>query len=150
MRSVELFAGAGGLAIGMGRAGFQHVAVIENDQRACETLRGNQERHEKDVAGWNLLQIDAEDMDYRTIKTRIDLVAGGPPCQPFSQGGKNLGRKDARDMFPEAIRAVKELAPKAFVFENVKGLITKAHAEYFAYLYLQLNYPEISRSWNEN
>src|SRR4051812_8681787 len=112
MKSVELFAGAGGLAIGLARAGFQHVAVVENDHEACETFRINQKRHERDVEGWNLLEVNAEEVDFSKIAGPIDLVSGGPPCQPFSQGGKHLGRKDGRNMFPEALRALRELLPK--------------------------------------
>jgi DNA (cytosine-5)-methyltransferase 1 len=138
------------LAIGLARAGFRHAAVLEKDAAACETFRENQRRHEHDVEGWTLVEGDASEYDYSRIAGDIYLVSGGPPCQPFSRGGKGLGHKDPRNMFPEAIRAVRELSPRAFVFENVHGLFTQAYATYFAYLYLQLNYPLLTKRKGEN
>jgi len=150
MRSVELFAGAGGLAIGMARAGFQHAAVVEWDHDACETFRLNQRHHAYAVEGWPLFEADARTFDFSDIKTEIDIVSGGPPCQPFSTGGKHLGQKDDRNMFPEAVRAVRELMPKAFIFENVKGLTRETFASYFSHIILQLQYPELSRRKGES
>ncbi len=123
MRSVELFAGAGGLAIGMANAGFNHAAVIEWDHDACETFRENQRHHMRSVEQWPLIERDVRRFDYTTIGEEVMVVSGGPPCQPFSLGGKHRGYMDERDMFPEAVRAVRELRPKAFIFENVKGLL---------------------------
>lgn len=145
MRSVELFAGAGGLAIGMVNAGFKHAAVIERDHEACETFRENQHHHAPAVEGWPLYEMDARKFDYGPLGTDVCVVSGGPPCQPFSVGGKHEAQRDDRDMFPEAVRAVRELRPKAFIFENVKGLMRKNFAWYFSYLHLQLQYPEIIR-----
>ncbi|MBL8673705.1 MAG: DNA cytosine methyltransferase, partial [Rhodospirillales bacterium] len=125
MRSVELFAGAGGMAIGVSRAGFQPVAVIERDPYACDTIRENQAAGLPPMAHWPLTQGDVRDVDYGALG-RVDLVSGGPPCQPFSLGGKHRGRLDARDMFPEAVRAIRGLRPKAFIFENVRGLTRAA------------------------
>ena len=79
--------------------------------------------------------------------------AGGPPCQPFSLGGKHKSCDDVRDMFPEAVRAVREAKPKAFIFENVQGLLRKSFQTYLNYILLQLQYPEIERtelSWQEH
>ena len=73
----------------------------------------------------------------------MDFVSGGPPCQPFSLGGKHRGRDDARDMFPQAVRALRELKPRAFLFENVKGLTRATFATYFEYIRLQMTYPEL-------
>ena len=82
------------------------------------------------------------------------VVSGGPPCQPFSLGGKHRGYMDKRDMFPEAVRAVRELRPKAFIFENVKGLMRETFADYFEYIHLQLTHPSFTRrkseSWREH
>jgi DNA (cytosine-5)-methyltransferase 1 len=144
MRSVELFAGAGGLAMGMAKAGFNHAAVIEWDHDSCESFRENQRHHADSVEGWPLHEIDARDFDYRTL-SGIQVVSGGPPCQPFSLGGKHRGQRDVRDMFPEAVRAVRELGPDAFIFENVKGLLRQSFASYFEYIVLQLTHPEITR-----
>lgn len=144
MRSVELFAGAGGLAIGMANAGFNHAAVIEWDHDACETFRENQRHHARSVDGWPLYECDVRAFDYGKLEG-VTVVSGGPPCQPFSLGGKHRGHLDDRDMFPEAVRAVRELHPHAFVVENVKGLMREAFADYFEYIYLQLSYPGLTR-----
>lgn len=83
----------------------------------------------------------------------MDVIAGGPPCQPFSLGGKAKGNNDKRDMFPSAIAAIRTLMPKAFIFENVKGLLRRSFAEYFKYIILQLTYPQVTLSstdWREN
>lgn len=154
MRSVELFAGAGGLAMGMSRAGFQHAAVVEWDNDACETFRHNQRLHAHDVDEWPLFQGDARSFDYSVIGGDVMVVSGGPPCQPFSMGGKARGNTDERDMFPEAVRAVRELRPKAFIFENVKGLLRETFLSYFEYVLLQLSHPDVTRlareSWGEH
>jgi DNA (cytosine-5)-methyltransferase 1 len=149
MLSVELFAGAGGLAMGMSNAGFQHAAVIEWDHDACETFRDNQRRHLRSVEIWPLFEGDVRDFDYGAIRGDVMVVSGGPPCQPFSLGGKHKGFLDQRDMFPEAVRAVRELRPCAFIFENVKGLLRETFAEYFEYINLQLSYPSLTLRSNE-
>jgi DNA (cytosine-5)-methyltransferase 1 len=149
MRSVELFAGAGGLAIGMSNAGFNHAAVIEWDHDACETFRENQRHHLRNVEQWPLFEGDVRKFDYATIGEDVMVVSGGPPCQPFSLGGKHRGYNDARDMFPEAVRAVRELRPKAFIFENVKGLMRETFADYFGYIHQQLTFPSLKRRANE-
>lgn len=149
MRSIELFTGAGGLAIGMARAGFNHEFVIERDHDACQTIRLNQSRGIWPVSEWVLNQRDVALFNYATISQGIDLVAGGPPCQPFSLGGKHAGQSDVRNMFPEAVRAVRELKPRAFVFENVKGLLREGFTKYFNYVLLQLEFPDCVRSVRE-
>ncbi|MFZ4695987.1 MAG: DNA cytosine methyltransferase [Verrucomicrobiia bacterium] len=154
MRCVELFAGAGGLALGMARGGFRHEAVIERDHDSCETIRANQRRGVEPVRTWPLFESDVCTFDYSSLAERIDLVAGGPPCQPFSLGGKHQGREDIRDMFPEAVRAVRELRPRAFVFENVKGLLRHTFTRYFQHILLQLEFPEcpqrLGESWEDH
>jgi DNA (cytosine-5)-methyltransferase 1 len=143
MRAVELFAGAGGLGMGVSRAGFEPVAVIEWNRHCCDTLRQNQARGLEPLAHWPLVEGDVRDFDFAAIRGGIDLVSGGPPCQPFSLGGKHRGHLDARDMFPEAIRAVRELRPRAFIFENVKGLARASFMPYLEYLRLRLAHPEL-------
>jgi DNA (cytosine-5)-methyltransferase 1 len=133
MRSVELFAGAGGLGLGVAQAGFEPAAVVEWDRWACDTLAENKP--------WPVHRGDVRLFSYDDLKA-IELVSGGPPCQPFSMGGKHNAYLDPRDMFPEAIRAVRELKPRAFVFENVKGLTRQAFANYLEYVRLQLRHPE--------
>lgn len=142
MRSVELFAGAGGLAIGMANAGFHHDAVIERDHYACETFRKNQHHHVKVVDAWPVHEVDARKFDYKLIAPGVSVVSGGPPCQPFSMGGKHQAQQDERNMFPEAIRAIRELSPDAFIFENVKGLTRASFSQYLAYIKLQLQFPD--------
>ena len=141
MRAVELFAGAGGLGMGLSRAGFRPVAVIERDRYCCDTIRENKKRGLRPLTSWPLVEGDIRDFDFRGIAGEIDLVSGGPPCQPFSLGGKHQGRLDDRDMFPDAIRAVRQLRPRAFLFENVKGLTRATFATYFEYIGLQFTYP---------
>ncbi len=154
MQSVELFAGAGGLSIGMKKAGFQHAAIIERDHKACITIRRNIKHHIHVIDEQPLHEIDVQRFDYHTLKNEISVVSGGPPCQPFSLGGKHRGYLDKRDMFPEAIRAVRELLPKVFIFENVKGLLRQSFSSYFGYILLQLMYPshacEKSEGWREH
>ncbi|MDS4026826.1 MAG: DNA cytosine methyltransferase [Candidatus Contendobacter sp.] len=150
VKAVELFAGAGGLGMGVSRSGFETVAVIEWDRYCCDTLRENQIRGMEPVRAWPLIEGDIRKFDFRSFEDRIDLVSGGPPCQPFSLGGKHRGHDDHRDMFPEAVRAVREIRPRAFLFENVKGLTRVGFASYFEYIRLQLTYPEITRRSDEN
>ena len=150
MRSVELFVGAGGLGIGLSKAGFTPAAVIERDRFCCDTIRENQERGFWPLSEWPLWEGDIRDFHYGRIERSIDLVSGGPPCQPFSLGGKHRGHMDDRDMFPEAVRALRELRPRAFLFENVKGLTRTAFADYLEYIKLQMTYPEIERRGGED
>jgi DNA (cytosine-5)-methyltransferase 1 len=114
MRSIEICAGAGGQALGLEQAGFEHVALVEIDSAACETLRKNRPQ-------WVIIEDDVKSFSAAEYKG-IDLLAGGVPCPPFSVAGKQLGQKDERDLFPEAIRLVRECDPKAVMLENVRGL----------------------------
>lgn len=150
MKSVELFAGAGGLAIGTSQAGFKHEAVVERDRHACATIRENQRRGVAPAIDWPLFEGDVRAFDYSTVSRKLDLLAGGPPCQPFSLGGKHRGYQDDRNLFPEAVRAVQELRPRVFMFENVKGLLRQSFAKYFEYIVLQLTYPEVTRAESQD
>lgn len=150
MQSIELFAGAGGLGIGLHRAGFHPVQVVERDIYACDTIRENQGRVGSVVADWPLEQSDVRTVDFSVHEGRLDLISGGPPCQPFSMGGKHKAYDDARDMFPQAIRAVREARPKAFVFENVKGLTRASFQNYFQYIQLQMRHPEVTARHDED
>lgn len=150
MRSIELFAGAGGLAMGVSEAGFTHEAVLEWDRYACDTIRENQRLGVEPVVRWPLYETDIHGFDYSSISEEPDLIAGGPPCQPFSLGGRHGGWNDERDMFPEMVRAIRELKPKAIIVENVKGLLRKSFAKYFEYILLQISYPEIALRKDED
>lgn len=114
---IELFAGAGGLALGLEQAGFQGLAFVELDHAACETLRRNR-------ANWNVIEGDVHEVDFSEYKGKVDLVSGGAPCQAFSYAGKRLGFGDTRGtLFHEFARCVRETQPKMFLFENVRGLL---------------------------
>lgn len=142
MKTIELFAGAGGLALGTAKAGFDHDAVLELDRDACETIRANQRRGVKPVSDWPLFETNVRHFDFTEFRD-VDLVSGGPPCQPFSVGGKHRGPKDDRNLFPEVVRAVRETRPKAVLIENVRGLLRPAFANFFEYVLLQLSFPEV-------
>jgi DNA (cytosine-5)-methyltransferase 1 len=150
MKSIELFAGAGGLGIGLHDAGFHPVTVIERDLYCCDTIRQNQGLKVEAVRNWNVLRCDVRKIDFHEFADKIDLVSGGPPCQPFSVGGKHQAYNDTRDMFPEAVRAVREARPKAFIFENVKGLTRSTFRNYYQYIQLQMEHPTLSRSAKES
>ncbi len=146
MRSLELFSGCGGLAKGLELAGFEHCAFVEFNKWACESLRANFAPslvHEADVRAFDFASVGA-----------VDLIAGGPPCQPFSLGGLSRADADSRDMFPQAIRAIHELKPKGFLFENVKGLLRKSFSDYFEYIVLRLTFPDLvptaGQDWREH
>lgn len=114
MKTIEICAGAGGQALGLEQAGFEHVALIEIDSDACNTLRHNR-------PSWNVIEGDVKTFSASEYKG-IELLAGGVPCPPFSVAGKQLGKNDERDLFPHAVRLVRECNPKAVMLENVRGL----------------------------
>lgn len=153
LTSIELFAGAGGLGMGLSLAGFEHLAVIERNRWACDTIRENQRRGHPLVADWPLTEGDVRAFDYEEIDRPVDVLAGGPPCQPFSICGKHAAHLDTRDMFPATVDAVRRLRPRAFIVENVKGLLRESFATYFSYLALRLEFPEVpalDQSWEEH
>ena len=131
LTSVELFTGAGGLALGIHRAGFHHLAVVERDRDSCDTLRLNRARG---LIAWPIEERDVAAFDFSGYPQGIDLLAGGAPCQPFSLGGKHAGDADSRNIFPQVFRAVRELHPQAFLLENVKGLTREGFRPYFDYI----------------
>ena len=149
MRSLELFAGGGGLGLGLELAGFEPAAVVEWDKWCCDTIRHNQVLGYPLVRNWKVHHIDAKEFDYASLGD-VELISGGPPCQPFSLGGKHKAYDDARDMFPTAVSAVRTLKPRAFIFENVKGITRPSFANYFQYIQLQLSYPDITIRPKEN
>jgi DNA (cytosine-5)-methyltransferase 1 len=120
---VEICAGAGGQALGLEQAGFSHAAAIEIDLDACETLRRNR------GGDWKIIEDDVANVDGRGY-AGADLFAGGVPCPPFSIAGKQLGHADERDLFPQALRLIAEIRPRAVLLENVRGL---AAARFDAY-----------------
>lgn len=119
---VEICAGAGGQALGLAMAGFVHVALVEYEKDYCAVLKQNRPE-------WNVICEDIHNFDGYLYKG-VDLLAGGVPCPPFSVAGKQLGQDDERDLFPEAIRLIKEIQPRAVMLENVKGFLAPGFAEY--------------------
>ncbi|GEK03808.1 DNA cytosine methyltransferase [Streptomyces sp. 1-11] len=132
LTSIEICAGAGGQAVGLHKAGFDHLALVEWDAHAVETLKAN-------VGAWpgwtsekaaSLAPMDVNDfLNSRELKALsispgdLDLLAGGVPCPPFSLAGKRLGKDDERDLFPAALEIIKKLKPKAIMIENVRGIL---------------------------
>jgi DNA (cytosine-5)-methyltransferase 1 len=156
LSSLELFTGAGGLALATHDAGFRHRGLFEWNRDACETLHANaKEAALRGLSCWrgNIHEGDVSLVEFDRYAD-IDLVAGGPPCQPFSLGGKHRGMEDHRDMIPEFIRAVRQTRPQAFIMENVRGLTRKSFSTYLQYSILQLTYPDISlkkgQSWEKH
>ena len=122
LTSLELFAGAGGLALGIHKAGFKTMGVIEREKKAVETLKINVPK----VLGLSpegIISQDARLVNYKDYAGKIDLLAGGPPCQPFSNSGRNRGYLDERDGFPIILDAIGDILPKAVLIENVRGLL---------------------------
>ncbi|WNG93675.1 DNA cytosine methyltransferase [Mycobacterium sp. ITM-2016-00318] len=150
MRSVELFAGGGGLALGSHRAGFSTEVVAEWNRWCCDTLRENRDAGFPLVQGVDVREGDVRDVDWSKIADGVDLVSGGPPCQPFSAGGKGKAADDKRDMFPATTEVIRQLRPRAFIIENVRGLTRPAFSDYYSYIQLRLAHPELVADENES
>lgn len=120
--SVEICAGGGGQALGLEQAGFDHLALVEIEPLACQTLKLNR-------PSWNVIPENVRNFSAKAYKN-VDLLAGGVPCPPFSIAGKQLGHLDDRDLFPEALRLIKECNPKAVMLENVRGILSEKFYQY--------------------
>ncbi len=129
--SLEICAGAGGQALGLEQAGFNHLELVELEPMACHTLQLNR-------PNWKVLRKDVKNYSAIHLKEKVDLLAGGVPCPPFSVAGKQLGQDDERDLFPEVIRLVTECNPKAIMIENVKGILESKFQEYRKFIIQQL------------
>ena len=153
---VELFAGGGGLAMAVHAAGFRPLLVNEYAKRACESLRNNPPDPSEPEKRWPLVPGDVRDIvNFRDhVKGDVDVLAGGPPCQPFSLGGAHKGMEDERNMFPEMFRAIRELSPKAVICENVRGLLRPSFKPYFEYILNEMRLPFVKRekgvTWEEH
>lgn len=155
LTSVELFAGAGGLLLGTSLAGFKHLAAAEWEHNCCNTLRLNQEKGYPLIdADMRILEGDVRDIDWSFLPPDVDLLAGGPPCQPFSLGGKGRAEADSRDMFPAYTAILAQLRPRAFICENVKGLTRESFHSYYEYILLRLQHPSLAKregeTWEEH
>jgi DNA (cytosine-5)-methyltransferase 1 len=142
LTSIELFTGAGGLALGVAKAGYHHLALVERDRNAVASLNANR-RRVRVMNDWpkELLEMDVHSVEFKQHSGAVDLLAAGAPCQPFSLGGKHKGHADERNLFPEVFRAVRETKPRALVVENVKGLLRTTFKEYFDYILAQAAHP---------
>ncbi|MFF4479914.1 DNA cytosine methyltransferase [Streptomyces sp. NPDC021218] len=165
LTSVEICAGAGGQAVGLHKAGFEHRALVEWDPHAVETLRANV----KEWPGWGedagrFAKLDSLDVkqfldseQYGNLGLeggRLDLLAGGVPCPPFSLAGNRLGEDDERDLFPSMLDIVEDLQPKAVMIENVRGILEPPHVfiDYRRRILARLEelgyvVPEVDRDW---
>jgi DNA (cytosine-5)-methyltransferase 1 len=170
--SVELFAGGGGLAMAVHNAGFHPLFVNEYATRAWQTLRDNgailrdatdtslpgpgRGRRGRRAEGWPLVAGDVRDIpSFEFLRdAEVDVLAGGPPCQPFSLGGAHKGTEDKRNMFPEMFRAIRDMRPKAVICENVRGLLRPSFREYFDYIKREMELPFVRRkegaTWKEH
>ena len=150
---VEIFAGAGGMTLGLQRAGFQFSHVFEIDEHTCITLKNNHIKNGGMLYG-EIHQEDVEKLDWSNFSEPVRLLAGGAPCQPFSLGGRHLADKDDRNMFPQVLRAVRALQPKAIILENVQGLARPSFRPYFDYILRQLKWPFVAprkdEEWQEH
>lgn len=131
LQVLEICAGAGGQALGLESAGFEHAAAVELAPEACATLRLNR-------PSWTVIETDVRQLDGRAY-AGVDLLAGGVPCPPFSVGGRQLGAADERDLFPEALRLVREARPRAVLLENVRGLASTRFAPYRESILVELD-----------
>ncbi|MEU9744481.1 DNA cytosine methyltransferase [Streptomyces niveus] len=160
---VELFAGAGGLAMAVHRAGFRPLLFNEFATRACETLEANGAQRLPDgekptrAPGPNekvpLVAGDVQELDMDYLAGKVDVLAGGPPCQPFSLGGVAKGDEDKRNMFPQMFKAVQQIQPKAVICENVRGLLRPSFRRYFDYIQRELELPfekRGDRTWEQH
>ena len=123
LTSIEICAGAGGQALGLELAGFRHVALVEYERDYCNTLKLNRPE-------WNVICADVKNFSGKPYRNKIDLLAGGVPCPPFSIAGKQLGSADERDLFPEALRLIEEINPRAVMLENVRGFLDPSFSDY--------------------
>ena len=121
--SLEICAGAGGQALGLEMAGFSHLALVEYERDYCDCLKSNRPQ-------WDVKCMDVRQFDGKPYHGKVDLLAGGVPCPPFSVAGKQLGADDERDLFPQMLRLVEEINPKAVMIENVRGFLGKQFDNY--------------------
>ena len=140
---IEIFAGAGGMTLGLQKAGFRFSHVFEIDSHTCETLENNHSSKGGVLHG-EVHEEDVSELNWGEYKGSIRLLAGGAPCQPFSLGGRHLADKDDRNMFPEVLRAVRSLRPQAVMLENVQGLARLSFRPYLEYILRQLEWPSVA------
>lgn len=141
MKALDLFSGPGGLSLGMKRAGIEPIACIEKNKDAIATYDTHTPNAEHFLS-------DIRSISFERYRGLVDVIFGGPPCQPFSTGGLRRGTTDARNMFPEFIRALREVRPAAFLAENVPGLATRNRVEYLSELLNEFEALGFNVSWH--
>jgi DNA (cytosine-5)-methyltransferase 1 len=140
LSSVEMCAGGGGQALGLEQAGFSHEAAVEIDGHCCATLRLNR-------PDWNVVEGSLTEFNGKPYQG-VDLLAGGLPCPPFSKAGKQLGRDDERNLFPEAVRLADEIRPRAIMIENVRGILDAVFEDYRRYIASELHKLGYQTGWH--
>lgn len=126
--SIEICAGAGGQALGLEMAGFNHLALVEYEADYCACLKGNRPE-------WNVICKDVHQFDGKPYRDKTDLLAGGVPCPPFSVAGRQLGEEDERDLFPQMLRLIEEIRPRIAMIENVRGLLDAKFDAYRTWIF---------------
>lgn len=140
---IELFAGAGGLTLGLSSAGVAPDHLFEQERNCCATLHYNATGERPFIVG-RIHREDVGKVDWSTFREQVRLLSGGPPCQPFSLAGKHLADRDDRNQFPATLRAVRELHPAAVLLENVPGLLRQPFKPYVEYVLRQLECPSLA------
>lgn len=140
---IELFAGAGGLTLGLGAAGLAPHHLFEQNKHCCNTLRWNSTGSGRRIAG-DIHEDDVGEVDWSKFREPVRVLSGGPPCQPFSLAGKHLAERDGRNQFPATLRAVRELRPAVVLLENVPGLARPSFRPYLTYIVRQLETPSVA------
>ncbi|WP_316214610.1 DNA cytosine methyltransferase [Bradyrhizobium sp. SZCCHNR2035] len=140
MQALDLFSGPGGLSLGMKAAGIQPIASVEKNKDAVATYAAHTSTAEHFCA-------DVRTISFNRYRGKVDVIFGGPPCQPFSTGGLRRGTADARNMFPEFIRALNEVKPAAFLAENVPGLATRDRIHYLSQLLREFELAGYNVTW---
>ena len=138
--NLGVFAGAGGLTIGLAESGIETHRLYELDDACCATLKHNSADSDSPIQA-EIHNEDVSTVDWSDVRAPVGLLAGGPPCQPFSRGGKHLGNRDGRDQFPAILRAVRALTPAVVLLENVFGLLRPSFKWYLEYVQRQLAHP---------
>lgn len=140
--------------LGTALAGFEHIAAIEWEHNCCQTLRLNQAAGYPLIGDAAIIESDVRKVDWSFAPDDLDLLAGGPPCQPFSLGGLARAALDQRDMFPAYTEVLSRLKPRAFIVENVKGLTRESFRDYYEYILMRLQHPLVKaredETWREH
>lgn len=147
--NLNLFAGGGGLAIGLHQAGLQPLHLYEFDSHACATLKHNTASEHSTILG-EVYQKDLIDYDWKAVTCPVRIIAAGVPCQPFSLAGKHYADRDERNLFPVVLHGIRQLLPEAFLLENVRGLLRESCRAYFEYLIRALESPSLKPRQNES